>query len=86
MEDSAARRSSWKIRWFEVQGYGFARFKGVDFEIIGYGLREVGQGQGTIFEEERDQRVRSPGAGVFVYFVKEVGVGDRKDRLQHQGR
>ena len=42
MDDSAARQSSWKIRWFEVQGYGFVRFKDVDFEIIGYGLREVG--------------------------------------------
>ena len=75
MEDSAAGRSSWKIRWFEIQGYGFVRFKVVDFEIIGYGLREVGPGQGTIFKEERDQRVRSLGAGVFVYFVKEVDFG-----------
>ena len=38
MEDLAAGRSSWKIRWFEVRGYGFAESEDVDFEIKGRDL------------------------------------------------
>ena len=49
------------------------------WKIGGSGVKgyEFEESEDAIFEEERDQRVRSPGAGAFVYFIGEMGFARR---------